>query len=194
MTGDESITHWMSDLRRGNDAAAEKLWSAYFERMVEIAGRQLAASDREDAALSAFKSFCLGLKKGKFPELRDRDNLWPLLIALTRNKSVDAIRQRTRAKRGGQMTAESLDLTTLLSDEPTPEFLTEFGELLNDLLDRLDRTGDPNLRLIALRKLDGESTEEIAERLQCARRTVERKMQVIEQVWIRSQAESGDDP
>ncbi len=194
MPGDDSITHWMSDLRRGSDAAAEKLWAAYFGRMVEIAGRQLAASDREDAALSAFKSFCLGLKHGKFPELRDRQNLWPLLITLTRNKSVDAIRQRTRAKRGGTTHKESLDLAVILSEEPTPEFLVEFGDLLQELLERLDHTGDPNLRVIALRKLDGESTEEIAQRLQCARRTVERKMQLIEQIWLRSQLPAGDAP
>src|SRR5688572_24269752 len=105
MSADGSITRWIADLRRGDDAAAEQLWAAYFGRMVAVAGRRLAAAGRaaddEDAALSAFKSFCLGARAGRFPHLTDRDNLWPLLLALTAHKCVDQIRHGTRLKRGG---------------------------------------------------------------------------------------------
>jgi DNA-directed RNA polymerase specialized sigma24 family protein len=195
MSADGSITRWIADLRRGDDAAAGELWAAYFARMVAVAGRKLAAAGRtaddEDAALSAFKSFCLGAKAGRFPQLTDRDNLWPLLLALTAHKCVDQVRHATRLKRGGPAGHVAADLEVVTSREPTPELLAEVNEQLVALLDRLDRTGDPVLRRIALWKLEGESTDDIAGRLDCSRRTVERKLAVVELVWDH---EAGDDP
>jgi len=194
MSADGSITRWINDLRRGDDAAAGELWAAYFARMVAVAGRKLAAAGRgaddEDAALSAFKSFCLGAKAGRFPQLTDRGNLWPLLLALTAHKCVDQVRHATRLKRGGPAGNVAADLTVVTSREPTPELLAEVNEQLVALLARLDRTGDPALRRIAVWKLEGESTDDIAERLGCSRRTVERKMAVVEMVWDRA----ADDP
>jgi DNA-directed RNA polymerase specialized sigma24 family protein len=193
MTADGSITRWIDDLRRGDDAAAGQLWAAYFARMVAVAGRRLApagrAADDEDAALSAFKSFCLGAKAGRFPQLSDRDNLWPLLLALTSHKCVDQIRRGTRLKRGGPHGPVAADLDLITSREPTAELLADVNERLTALLERLDATGDPTLRRVAVWKLEGESADEVAARLGCARRTVERKLRVVEQVWDR-----GDDP
>jgi DNA-directed RNA polymerase specialized sigma24 family protein len=192
MTEDGSITRWISGLRRGEDEAAEKLWREYFARMVAVAGRRLAGAGRraddEDAALSAFKSFCVGAREGKFPQLRDRDNLWPLLLALTSHKCVDEIRRGTRRKRGGGATAVTEELEFITAREPSTEMIAELGERLELLLDRLDRTGDPALRRIAIARLEGEGTGEIAVRLECSRKTIERKLRVIEQVWDR-----GDD-
>jgi len=189
MSADGSITRWINDLRRGDDAAAGELWAAYFARMVAVAGRKLTAAGRaaddEDAALSAFKSFCLGAKAGRFPQLTDRGNLWPLLLALTAHKCVDQVRHATRLKRGGPAGNVAADLDLVTSREPTPELLAEVNERLVALLDRLDRTGDPALRRIAVWKLEGESTDDIAERLGCSRRTVERKLAVVELVWDR---------
>jgi DNA-directed RNA polymerase specialized sigma24 family protein len=189
MTAEGSITRWIDDLRRGDDDAAGRLWATYFARMVAAAGRRLAAAGRsadgEDAALSAFKSFCLGARAGRFPQLADRDNLWPLLLALTSHKCVDEVRRQTRQKRGGLSGAAAAELDLITSREPTPELLAEVGDCLAGLLDRLDRTGDPSLRQVAVGRLEGDSAAEIAARLGCSRRSVERKLRVIEQVWER---------
>lgn len=191
MTDTGSITRWIDDLRRGDEAAAEQLWTVYFARMAAFAGQHLAAAgrgaDHEDAALSAFKSFCLGARAGRFPQLCDRDNLWPLLLALTSHKCVDHVRRETRVKRGGRAVSTSEGLEMLTSREPTPELLTEVSEQLENLLQRLDHTGDLTLRTVALGKLEGETNEEIADRLGCTRRTIERKIRVIEQVWDRGE-------
>ncbi len=189
-----SITRWINDLRRSDGNAAEGLWAAYFARMVALAGRKLnapgAAADGEDAALSAFKSFCVGAREGRFPELRDRDNLWPLLIALTTHKCVDQVRHETRLKRGGPAGRVTAELDMLTGREPTPELIAELGVQVDLLLQRLDGTGDASLRQVAVWKLEGLSTDDIAGRLDCARRTVERKLRVIEQVWDRGGDES----
>ncbi|WP_439621987.1 ECF-type sigma factor [Gemmata sp.] len=196
MSSEGSITRWIDGIRRGDENAAGGLWAAYFARMTAVAGQRLAGAGRgaddEDAALSAFKSFCLGARAGRFPELKDRDNLWPLLLALTSHKCVDHVRRETRLKRGGPDGPVAADLDLITSREPTPELLVEVGERLAALLDRLDRTGDPGLRTVATSKLEGYTAEEIAGRMGCARRTVERKIRVIEQVWDREEGDPAE--
>ena len=58
--------------------------------MVQVAKKRLARSgstgadeDEEDAALSAFVSFCTAAGEGRFPDLPDREELWRLLVVIT---------------------------------------------------------------------------------------------------------------
>jgi RNA polymerase sigma factor (sigma-70 family) len=189
MATEGSITRWIGRLKDGDVSAAQHLWEAYFTRMVTLARRRLQAAprraaDEEDVALSAFNSFCQGAKAGRFTRLEDRQNLWPLLVGITAHKCVDLTRRENRLKRRGPAHAVR-DFDELISDEPTPEFAAEIADQLDRLLTLLDATGDPDLRRIALGKLDGESSPEIALRLGCVRRTVERKLQLIARLWER---------
>ena len=43
--------------------------------------------------------------------------------------------------------------------------------------------GNPTLRTIALRKLEGHTSEEIAAQLGISARTVDRKLELIREVW-----------
>src|SRR5712691_6856720 len=84
MSSEGSITRWIGQLEAGDPAAAQPIWERYFRQLVELARRKLLGvrphvADEEDVALSAFDSFCRGLKRGRFPDLQDRDNLWKLL-------------------------------------------------------------------------------------------------------------------
>ena len=47
----------------------------------------------------------------------------------------------------------------------------------------LDRLGDATLRQIALWRMEGYTSDEIAGRLGCARRTVARRLDLIRQIW-----------
>lgn len=198
---DESITQWIDQLRDGDSAAAQNLWETYFVQMVDLARRRLAGaprqvSDEEDVALSAFKSFCIGAREGKFTQLTDRTNLWPLLIAITANKAVDVIRYNNRSKRGGgspvaeegriqegRVRAERVSLDEVFSTEPSPEFAIQLADEFEQLLSRLEAALDLDLPKIAVWKMDGDSNVEIAERLGCTRRTVERKLKLIASLW-----------
>ncbi|MGA7497553.1 MAG: ECF-type sigma factor, partial [Isosphaeraceae bacterium] len=89
-----SITHWLGDLRGGDLAAAQPLWERYFGRLVVLARGKLerqrharAEADEEDAALSAFNSFCVGVAQGRFPQLADREDLWRILMTITVRKA-----------------------------------------------------------------------------------------------------------
>lgn len=192
-----TVSQWIAQLKTGDAHAAQRLWEAYFQRMVQLARQRLEgaprrAADEEDVALSAFKSFCLGAQAGRFSKLMDADSLWPLLMAITANKSVDLIRENNRQKRGGTGKVSSdgtrgpgheSSLSDLISREPTPEFAAQISDNLQHLLKVLDGTGDPDLRRIAILKMDGYSNQDIAESVGCVRRSVERKLQLIAGLW-----------
>src|SRR5271165_3314948 len=70
-----SVTRWIGDLKAGGDSSAQRLWERYFQRLVNLAHARLrsarrpgAIEDEEDAALSAFDSFCRGATAGRFPQ------------------------------------------------------------------------------------------------------------------------------
>jgi DNA-directed RNA polymerase specialized sigma24 family protein len=188
MSGDGSVTRCIAELKAGEDAAAERLWQAYFQRLVGLARAKLGPrarplADEEDVALSAFKSLCLGAVRGRFPQLRDRGNLWPLLVVLTARKAQDLVKYETREKRGGGRGDGRLqgdgNIEAILSREPPPEFSAMMAENCAQLLDRLQ----PAERQIALLRLEGYTNTEIAARLGCALRTVERRLELIRRIW-----------
>jgi RNA polymerase sigma factor (sigma-70 family) len=180
MPAADPVTLWIAQLKGGEQAAAGRLLEAYFRRLVGLArarlqGQPALAGYDEDVALSAFKSLCLGAERGRFPRLDDRTDLWRLLAVITVRKAID-LQRRQRA-------AETHPLDTpaeLLSREPTPELAAEVADEYRRLLGRLD---DPQLRDIALWKVEGLTNEEIADRLGCVVRSVERKLQRIRTLW-----------
>src|ERR1051326_5991770 len=91
-----SITAWIGQLKAGRKDAAQPVWERYFQRLAGLACKKLGSSrratDEEDVALSAIHSFFLGAKKGRFPQLEDRDDLWKLLVTITERKALDQLR------------------------------------------------------------------------------------------------------
>src|SRR5205807_42962 len=98
-------------------------------------------ADEEDVALSAFHSFCHGAANGRFPQLGDRNSLWPLLVAITANKAIDHLRHERRLKRGGpasEKRAPELEVDQVIGREPTPDFIVQVAEECQRLLALLD--------------------------------------------------------
>ena len=115
MSDDHSITLWIADLKvQDDDQAQQEIWKRYFQRLIGLARFKLGdaprrAKDEEDVAVSALNCFFAGVGDGKFPELRDRTNLWPLLAKITARKAINQRRDALRQKRGGgQVRGESL--------------------------------------------------------------------------------------
>jgi DNA-directed RNA polymerase specialized sigma24 family protein len=185
-----SITLWIKQLGAGDDAAAQKLWERYFQQLVELArgrlqGTRRAGADEEDVALSAFDSFCRGVRDGRFPRLLDRDHLWQLFMVITVRKAVNlAHRERCQKRGGGKVQYASVvpaeELAAVLGREPTPELAAQVAEECQRLLGMLD---EPQLRQVALWKLEGYSNEEIAAKLGRSLPTVERKLRRIRELW-----------
>ncbi len=194
MSVDDTITHWITHLKQGDDDAAEKLWARYFHRLVGLARTRLRgaprrAADEEDVALSAFHSLCRGAERDRFPNLHDRDSLWPLLVVLTVRKACNLVTHEQRLKRGGghvrseeelhAMSDESAGLDRFLSEDPDPAALAMLNEQCQILLEQLDA----DQRAIAMARLEGRTVKEIAAQLGCGLRTVERRLKLIRLIW-----------
>jgi DNA-directed RNA polymerase specialized sigma24 family protein len=200
MSEEGSVSVWINLLQAGNMRAAEEIWKRYFHRIVELArkklrGRVPRTGDEEDIALSAMASFCQGLQEGRFPHLTNRDNLWRLLVVITARKAYRLIRDETRQKRGGgqpEVRSPSSDLPPeesvlehVLDRGITPEYAAEVTDECRRLLDSLH---DPELVSVAVWKMHGYTNAEISQKLGCAPRSVDRKLQCIRTIWEKEAA------
>src|SRR5882724_3984739 len=199
MSSGGSVTHWINMLKGGDADGVQKLWEGYFSRLVGLARKKLReaprrAADEEDVALSAFDSFCDGVARQRFPRLADRDDLWRILVTITARKSLQLVRHEQRQKRGGGAVldeaalhagqgaagqgacGEESGLEQIIGSEPTPEFAAQVAEEYQRLLSRLT---DDDLRKVAVWKMEAYSNKEIAAKLGCVPRTVERKLGLI---------------
>lgn len=189
-----SVTHWIGGVKRGEEQAAAALWKRYYERLVRYARRKLEDQprrvvDEEDVAAVAFGEFCRAARKGRFPDLSDRNGLWRLLLCITACRAADVRRRNYREMKWlrGESALPNWDgeagmraLAEVVGSTPTPEFVAASTEACRRLFALL---GDADLRTVARLKLASYKNAEIAEVMDCALRTVERKLKVIRKVW-----------
>ena len=193
-----SVTRAIPDLRSDDpvvrDAAARLIWDRYFRDLLELARKNLdkrirRRTDEEDVAQSMFKSFCQRQQRGEF-DLANRDDLWRLLVTITIRKARNAAKAQRRDKRdvareqgqpGGDQTGSAgWVLEQMEAADPSPVVAVVLNEALEC---RLQALADPELRKIALWRLEGYSNGEIATRLDCTERSVERKLARIRSLW-----------
>ena len=199
MSVDETVTQWIESLKDGDQDACEQIWQRYFTELCTLARHKLPVHvrrefDEEDVALSAIDCLYRGIQDGKFPRLNDRNNLWSLLVVITARKVSHRLRDRSAQKRGGakaQVSAGGPDtrldiVKNVVGKEPTPQFAAEVAEESERLLCTLD---DKTARKIAELKMAGYSNDDIAKHLDCGKRTVERKLNLIRRIWTERDAE-----
>ncbi|QDU89136.1 RNA polymerase sigma factor [Pirellulimonas nuda] len=188
MSESKNVSHWIELVKGGDSAAADRIWHHYFERLVHavrgrLRGVDRAVTDEEDVALSVFDSFYDAAENGRFPDLSDRDDLWRLLLRMAARKVVDKRRRDRRQRRGGDVQVHSLDqagdeerIIEAIGDEPSPEMTVMMQETVERFFSHL---GVGPLREIAGAKLEGYANAEIARRLGCSERTIERRLHLI---------------
>lgn len=189
-----SVSEWVQRLTEGDAEAAQQLWDRYFGKVLECAEQRIrncppGVISAEEIAASVFESIWRGAQEGRFDRVQNRDELWWLLLALTRRKAASHIRRETAQKRGGATHTQSLSgsngkaiFESLVCDEPTPEYLIAMEEEYERLLTILR---DEKSRRIAVLKLEGYSNNEICEELDIAPATVARKVRLIRDTWAR---------
>jgi RNA polymerase sigma factor (sigma-70 family) len=197
MSPENSVSAWIAGLKTNEAEAVQRLWNRYAVQLVELARQKLGhapkgIADEEDIAQSVFRSVCRGAMAGRFSAVTSRDDLWWLLLAITKQKVVDHIRRETAQKRGtGRVQSEAalaahaddsqrFTLDQLVGEEPTPEFLVMLDEQNRRLLGLLR---DDRLRQIAISRIEGYTVAEIATELAVSTRSVERKLQLIRTTW-----------
>lgn len=193
------VTIWLRQLEAGDAQAAQPLYEHFCERLQEIVRKRIPANvrtayDQDDATASAFHSLFLGVRERRY-QFDDRTDFWRLLMTIAERKVAKRVRYETRSKRDVRrvvqnsvfavtpaLSAEdvSAGVESLAGREPTPEFAAEIAETCESLLASLP---DDKSRQIALLKLENHTAEEIAAKLGCTRRTVQRKLLVIRRTW-----------
>ena len=188
MSESQNVSHWIHLVKNGDSIAANRIWQHYFDRLVRavckrLYGQNRAVSDEEDIVVSVFDSFYEAAKKGRFPDLSDRDDLWRLLLTMSARKVVDKRRHDQRQRRGGDVKVHSRDGTAddsgiieAIGREPSPEMILMMQESVEQLFSHL---GDGQLQDLAGAKLEGYSNAEIAEKFGCSERTIERRLHLI---------------
>lgn len=186
-------------LRRaqGGDALAEQqLCDRYYQRLRRLARTKLhkrtcSLNDEEDVVVEVLTAFLDGMRRGQYPGLVRRGDLWRLLAVITTRKTIDLVLHETRKKRrrpdrSGTAALpsppEGLDLTAVPDPRPSPDLEALFEDQCRHLLACLH---DAQLERIAVWKLEGYADEEIAAGLDCSIRTVERKVRLIRTIWWR---------
>ena len=188
MEGDENQTAGTSFVlleryHRGDDAAAEELFSRYFRRLTSLARARLSPrlarrTDPEDVVLSVYRSFFIGAREGRFTLNRGGD-LWRLLASITKHKLLRQARFHGADRR-------SVDRESALDDAGTgPDFLDARGPTpedavaLTDELERLFLGLDALGKRVLELRLQGELLSEIADETGRSERTVRRTLDRI---------------
>ena len=185
MTGSNRDSQWDSvqsfdRFVQGNESAADEIFHRYIKRLMLLARSRLSKKlasrmDPEDVVMSAYRSFFLSARDGKFTIEKEGD-LWRLLVEISLHKlyrganyhlaakrSVDAEvanveHEKTGANRGGKSREPSPDLAMMAADE----------------LEKLMRGLQPVERRVVQSRLQGYSMTEIAKELEISDRTVRR--------------------
>ena len=200
------MTYWIPALQRGDEQAAERLWQEYFVKIIRLAkrrmeGLRLRAADEEDVAISAMNSFCRMAQNREDP-IADSTELWRLLATIVRRK-VNKERQRQFAEKRQEYRLvgesgispgqdnENKDgengFAQFSGREPSPELALELAETWERILEL------PDAEELVLLKNEGYSNSEIAEKMNCSTRTIQRSIEKIRKEWEKWQTQAEEE-
>ncbi|MEP3481060.1 MAG: protein kinase [Fuerstiella sp.] len=178
-----SISQLLTDAGDGDQSAAKALFERCFERLCRVIRGRIVTQlqqriDAEDVVLSAYRSFFVGLEESHF-QVEKSSDLWGLLVTIAMRKLARAKERHFAAKR---------DLRCEVSDGPhslaTGNFNQQhflFTTVLADELRSLLTTLSRRDRMIVENRLNGESIDYIANKVQCSTKTVQRVLKDLTQ-------------
>jgi RNA polymerase sigma factor (sigma-70 family) len=178
-TSKQLIERW----KQGDQQAASALWDRYMERLLGLVNERLANRYRSrfgasDVCQSALRSMLRRVQGDEYSFEHD-GGVWSLLAQIALNKLNSRIRfeqaKRRSVTRERSMAADNEDSATdfvdAISREPSGEDVTEFRDLLREVLGRLS---PEQRRYLVLQLRGGYSQKEIAKRLNLCDRTIRR--------------------
>jgi DNA-directed RNA polymerase specialized sigma24 family protein len=182
-----SLSCLIPGLKEGNRTAVEALWRHFFEPLLRVASGRIdhwlrRGADHEDVTVNAFLKFCSELTRPdvdqRYPRLRNRQDLWKLLVCFTVRGAYDfvaKVRRRYRVVAGGSA-VEPEGFDQFAGKEPGPEL----AAAVDDLIAKLP---DEGLREVARLRMAGCTNQEIATVLDWGVKKVELKLACIRGYW-----------
>jgi RNA polymerase sigma factor (sigma-70 family) len=175
--------------RQGDQQAATALFERYLLRLTALARARLAAKlsarvDPEDVIQSAYRSFFIGAREGRF-SIEQSGDLWRLLVTITLRKLYrQAARYTADVRDIGRERRISPDAEwteQVIARDPTPDEVVAVADELESLLSSLPAA---SRRIVELR-MQGESLEEIARVVNRSERTVRRALKEIQDDYVK---------
>lgn len=134
-----SVTQILDDLQSSQPSRAQQdLCNLYFERLLGVArnilGHNRRVANEQDVAICALKSFLVGAREQRFPDLSGRDNLWALLVVITERKAYNQLAwqlAQIRGKgdvRGDSVFNSNMGFEQIAGQEPSRERLDEIND------------------------------------------------------------------
>lgn len=187
---------------QGDERSAEELFHRYVERLTLLARARLSPRlagrvDPEDIVLSAWRSFFIGARAGRF-SLRRSGDLWRLLVSITMHKLYRQVRRHTADRRsvGSEQSIDSAmdewamdEWLPYASVEPGPEEAVALADELEAVMAQLDGFGRRVLEL----RLQGEQLAAIAAATERSERTVRRSLAAIRELLAERLRRARDD-
>ena len=192
---DEEFEKLLDAMQKREEWAFDTFFKTYYDQLVQYAKKKIGSFplrtlDEEDLALSAMNSLFNCLRENRL-EAQSAVELWQILLAITKRKLINLREQQHTAKRGGgNVRGDSIWVQTgennIFLEQPdkkqahSPGTRIELLETIDLLFQQLE---DDKTREIARLMLEGYRINDIAEQLNCVRRTVERKIVHIRKLW-----------
>ncbi len=197
------------------EQAAAEIYQRYSEPLQDHIKFRLQMAigrvvDEEDLAQEAMIALLQGAPKGRFRELDNRQDLWQVLTMLAKRRAIDQRRRETaQIREEDKVRGESVfDSPAGSSSEiggldghpegrpvPRPELppwmitlIEEEFQQWMDLLDAVDRKSPKSrirLQEIAQLRFESYTVAEIAKRFECSTRTIEKRLNLIREIWNR---------
>jgi RNA polymerase sigma factor (sigma-70 family) len=171
----------------GSETAATTLFDRYCEQLMKLAERRIGHKmtsrvDPEDVVQSAFRTFFGRVKADKFT-FAAQDDLFKLLVRITVHKTLRQIAFHRAAKRNPAQEAGHSDsayemLLQAMAAGPTPEAEVALIDEFETFLKQLPESDRSILEL----RLQGYSTEEIAEKIGSYDRKVRRVLERVKEL------------
>ncbi len=165
----------IAKIREGDDEAAEGLYRKYSDRIMGLVQSQMgellrSVTEPEDIVQSVFKSVFRGVLSGAY-EAPEGQTIWQLLAVISVNK----VRRKAR-----NQLADRRDIrrTSTLDDDSEVGLVLDNQELELSVKEALQNL-DPLDQIVVQHRLEGHTVEEIAEKTNRSRRTIERSLQRI---------------
>jgi RNA polymerase sigma-70 factor (ECF subfamily) len=191
---DPSFEDLLARLRTGDDEAARRVFDQFARRLIGLARLRLdhrarGKVDAEDVVQSVFRTFFMRLQDGQF-DLRDRDSLWALLVAITSHKCGRAVKQLHAQRRDVRRESappadDSGGGWEVFAAEPTPAEAAILAELVEQVFSGLS---ERERRILELH-LQGHDADAIAEQVRRSTYTVQ---DVLKRVRRRIERLSGE--
>ncbi len=186
MGDQQEVTKLLQELKRGDQAAVERLFPIVYDELRRMAHGQLAR-EREGHTLNTtalVHEAYLRLADSASPNVETRRHFFGIAARCMRQILVDYAKYRRRKRRGGGQTRLALDDVLVMGEEQADDLVA-----LDEALNRLAEFNRRQSQVVEFRYFAGLSLEETADSLQISIATVKRDWNFA-RAWLHRQLQT----